>query len=117
MKSFVICSGGMESVSLADRIAADQNCSGFCPLPFEEKRRSIRSAAHSVVLLDVSAQILDARVAHQRHDGHLWLRSTGQPQRRHDIRTRRRAAEQTLFAGHANPLDQIGTGIAARQDG
>ena len=62
MKTIVICSGGLDSVSLAHRVAAEQTLIGLLSFDYGQRhRKELDYAAACAIRLEVPHQIIDIR--------------------------------------------------------
>lgn len=60
MKTLVVCSGGLDSVSLADKIAAEQQLIGLISFDYGQRhKKELDFAARAAKRLDVPHQIID----------------------------------------------------------
>ena len=62
MKTFVICSGGLDSVSLAHRVAAEHDLAGLLSFDYGQRhRKELDFAAACAARLNVPHHLLDIR--------------------------------------------------------
>ncbi len=62
MNTFVICSGGLDSVSLAHRVAAEDNLAGLVSFDYGQRhRKELDFAAECALRLDVPHRVIDIR--------------------------------------------------------